>query len=463
MSLFTQHTIDSESEADTFQTSLAFLSNQPLQMLLLRIGDMIQMMQALDKDSLQFLNENVLHSLTPATALAFVKGQKDRDSLSSQLFHSIFSTNNVNDIRSLKFFETILQNEISNACDNQSMFAPSAKNNTSAAIDHNESIASCVKTCYDNATYEMSNIELAIVERSLKKLNELLAEKVQVKERGHETVSRKQRSIQNETSTIRALEKQLAIETDRLVRYKCAHQILCSSLELEQNFPIGELSEDIRKSVTSSLELFSFSSSGSHSNFLLLDGSADVTVEIDDDMIKTIGFSVKEGGSAIKFLQAIFLGRMDTATNEVCYPAPIRDCVKSSITHQDIFVDSSCILSRIDSLLKAVKSLENEFSCSVDSAQNNESVELSFSAQQNEEVIKVVFVFESLLTDMWSVTTVPSDVKVSIFSVENDRSQLSILLEQKSHDMLKFASHSDPTLLNRIVNTTMMGACEATI
>ena len=457
MSLFTQHAIDSESEADTYQTSLAFLSKHPLQMLLLRIGDMIQLMQILEKDPLQFLNQNVLHSLTPATAITFVKGETAKNSLISQLFHSICSSNDANNTRSLEYLETVMQNEISDACDELLTIASCGKNVISTAIDHNKSIASCVKTCYDTATFEMSNIELAFAERSLKKLNEL-AEKMSTngKERRCEKDSRNQRSTQNETPTIKALEEQLAIEADRLFRHKSAHQLLCSCLELEQNFPIGELSEDIRKSITSSLELFSISSSGSHSNFLLLDGSGDLTVEIDGEMIKTVGFSAKEGGPTIEFLQAIFLGRMDIASDEAFYPAPIRDCVKSSLTHHDIFVDSSCLLSRIDSLLKAVKRLEKEFLCSVDLAQN-ESVELSFSTQQSGEVIKVVFVFESLLSDTWSVTTVPSIVKVSIISTENDRSQLSNLLEIKSNDMLKFASHSDPTLLQRIVNVTLMG------
>jgi hypothetical protein len=258
---------------------------------------------------------------------------------------------------------------------------------------------------------------------------------------------------------IKALEEKLAVETNRLVSFKRAQQILDYNLELERNNPIGVLFDEVRCSISSSLEPFS----PSYFSFILLDGSAEVTVEIDGpQMFKAIGgLSIKDGGTAVKLLQAFLLGSIDAATNEVTYPKPIRQCVLSGLLQygdlQDVFREISHLLSRIDSLLKCVKHLETEFSCTLDSESNGD-VNLAFSSHEDGEVIKVEIIFRSLLLDTWNVTTLPSNVNVSIISAENQRDQLSSMLQQRTRDMLHdSATCTDPTFLKKVVYGVMSG------
>ena len=462
MTLFTQHTIDSESELD-LQQHLAILSNHPLQMLHLRVGDMEKLSTVLDKDPLKFLNEGVLHDLTPSTALALVKGKDENNNLFSHLLKSTFSTNNVDIIRSLWCLESLLQQEVVTACCDQSLLASFGKSQAVAVIDDDETISSCVKTCHDTASHEWAKIELSIMKNTLNKLQDL-AEMI---DRGKTkqvaaAPCRLSKPLQNEMSKIKALEEELAQKSNHLASLKRAQKVLSCSLELEHNYPIVSFSEDIRSIISPGLEPFTQGFSGSDFSFTLLDGSAEVTMVIDSDEVKMMGFSVKDECSSTKLLQAIFLGTVDTG-NEIPYPMPIRSCVISSQLLldeplNDKFMAFSCLFSRIDSLLKSVKSLETDFLCSVDSKANDTI--LSFSASQDGDVVKVDFVFDSLLTDTWNITTIPTFVEVSILSDE-DTDDLCAIMQHNINAMLGSANLYDPWFLVQILHTTMAGISEA--
>lgn len=462
MSLFTQHTIDSDSNIDNFEQHLLVLSSQPLQMLHLRIGDMAQLMTALQKDPLTFLNENVLHNLTPATSLKLTTDLEQGPTLFSQLF-----TDDETNIRCIGSLESILQKELAIAFDKQNILRSFGKSEAATAIDCDETIASCVQASHEAATHEWSKIEFAIVEHSLNKLKE------QAEDKDGEIIStaapsKHKQCTQDELAKIKILEEELATETNRLVYYQQAQQTLRCSLEIERYNPITGLSEEIRKNTASCFELFEDSQTDYY--FPLLDGSAEVTMNVDisSEDIKAMGLSIKDGGSAMKILQAIFLGRIDTAIDKVQYPVSIRDCVSSRVLSSenenlcDAFSKASTLLSRVDSFLKSVKRLESECLCTVDS-QSNGNVHLAFSAHREGEVIKVDFVFASMLADDWAPTTFPSDVKVSIVSSECIRDKFCAQLQHKMHDMLHSASPIDPSLLNRIVNAAMLDVSEVNV
>jgi hypothetical protein len=468
MSLFTQHTIDTDSsDTDSFQQHLSVLSNNPLQMLHLRIGDMVHLMKALKKDPLQFLNENILHSLTPATALTLITGYEETNSLLSQLLQSISPEDNVRKVRSIGCLESILQNEIIIACGNQNILRSIEKSEATAAIDGEETITSCVQASHDTAMHEWSKIELAIARHVLTKLKELTEKVEEDKNANNEdsapAAAVDPNKIQEEAAKIKALEEELATETTRLTELKRAQQILRSSLDIECYNPITGLSEEIRKHAVPCFELFE--DSLTYFTFTLHDGSAEVTMNIDHDtqQMNAMGFSINDDSPAMKLLQAILLGRIDVAPNHVQYPSPIRECVVSSLLAEndhlsDSFREASSIFSRIDSLLKAVKCLESECVCTVDSDPDG-SAHLTFTMHQRGELIKVDFQFESLLTDSWSITTVPNDVTVSIVS-KDDRKALCSQLQEKARDTLNSASYIDPLLVQRTVNCVMSGLSE---
>ena len=167
----------------------------------------------------------------------------------------------------------------------------------------------------------------------------------------------------------------------------------------------------------------------------------------------------------MKLIQSILLGTVDVATDEVTYPTPIRDCVSSSIIPEDqnlcdAFREASKLFSRMDSLLKSVKCLEAEYLCTIDAVSGGD-VHLAFSSHQEGEVIKIDFVFASLLTDTWTVTSVPNDVRVSICTAEGNRDELCAQLQQQANGMLNSACHIDPIVLNRVVDGVMSVALES--
>ncbi|KAL3782574.1 hypothetical protein HJC23_005277 [Cyclotella cryptica] len=466
MSLFTNHTIDDESDAYVFERQLSILSNHPLQMLCLRIGDMIMMMNALQKEPLKFLNEDILRNLTPSTALRLVNDGEDEHSLSpgdSQWFQSILNRDIGHVIRNTEFFESLLLNGIIDMASHRSSVLPFERKITNRTpCDTLQTVGSCVKTCHDTATVEWSDVELAIAERSLSVFQESAAEMNASSENEVTHISSTAKSsIRDETDKIKVLEKELAVEVDRLEQLMRAQYIICSSLELERFSPIVGLSEAVRKHISPTLEPFE-PFNGSDFDFSLLDGSAEVTITIDvmSDEVEAIGFSIKDGGASIKLLQAIFMGSIDSGVSETIGPFPIRNSVSSLILRaqsaSEIFMDASGLLFRIDLLLKSVRSLETEFLCHIDSEPNG-NVSLSFSAHQYGDIIKVHFTFESLLTDEWNVTTVPNDVNVSIISAEHDWDHLSTILEEKAKGSLYSASPIDHTILEKIVNRVMHG------
>jgi hypothetical protein len=466
MSLFTQHTIDNDSsDADTFQQHLSILSSNPLQMLQLRIGDMIHLMQAVKKDPLQFLNGSILHRLTPATALALITGYEETNSLLPQLFESISPKDDERKVRSFGCLESIIQNEVSDACDNENIICSIEKSEATTAIDQEETIASCVQASHDIATHEWSKIELAIAQHVLTKLKEL-TETVD-ESSNHKNVAPASAEpniqIQEETAKIKALEEELATETNRLTKCKRTHQILRSSLDIERYNPIIGLSEEIRKNTVPCFELFE--DSLTYFTFSLLDGSGEVTMNIDHEtqQMGAMGFSINDDSPAMKLLQAILLGRIDVAPNNVQYPTPVRDCVVSSLLVEnqhlsDSFREASSMFSRVDSLLKAVKCLESECLCTVDSDPDG-SAHLTFTVHRRGKLIKVDFRFESLFTDSWSITTVPNDVAVSIVS-DDDREDLCSRLQKEARHVLNSASYIDPLLVQRTVKSVMSGLSE---
>lgn len=436
-----------------------------MQMLHLRIGDMAQLMEAMQKDPLTFLNENVLHSLTPATALEIIKYQKDEHSLYDQLLELVFSADDANNIRSVGSLESILLH-MAKSLDDHNVLRSYGKSEANTDIDHEETIASCVNLSHETATHEWSKIERDVAQHALTKLRELVdGAQENAKQHTISAASKSKELIQGELAKIKVLEDELAKETSRLTSYKRAQQILRSSLEIERCNPITGLSEEVRKSTVPCFELID--NSLTDCTFPLLDGSAEVTMNIDIGLqqMNAIGFSIKDGGSAMKLIQSILLGTVDVATDEVTYPTPIRDCVSSSIIPEDqnlcdAFREASKLFSRMDSLLKSVKCLEAEYLCTIDAVSGGD-VHLAFSSHQEGEVIKVDFVFASMLTDTWTVTSVPNDVRVSICTAEGNRDELCAQLQQQANDMLNSSCHIDPIVLNRVVDGVMSVALES--
>ena len=460
MSSFSQHTIDSRNDADIFQHHLSILSNHPLQMLHLQIGDMLVMLQAGTKDFITFLDEDIFHSLTPSTYLALIKGQDDKKYLFPELFTSIASWNDLHNIES---FQSILGNEIASACSDKFLFSSTEKIQLATSLIKEEQvIASCVKKCYDNAAFEWSNIELAMANEAAIKFEELVKQnKKDIEAKKQAPVKSKTKQlVQDEVSLIKSLEEELVGEINRLASFEREQQILRSNLELERYSPIVMLSEEIRSSIHR-LEPFD---AASGFNIPLLDRAAEVTIEIDGERIIEIGFSIKGEGISIQLLQALLLGQIDTAT-DISYPIPIRKSLSSRLMDnqclKSAFRDAFTLLSRVDSLVACVKSLETEFMCTMSSEANGD-VTIAFSAHQGGRVIKVGFVFESLLASTWHVATVPADVKVSIVSAENDQDNISESLQQKAYTILKSAGASDPILLKRVVFGVMSHVSEAT-
>ena len=125
-------------------------------------------------------------------------------------------------------------------------------------------------------------------------------------------------------------------------------------------------------------------------------------------------------------------------------------------SREELFLQMSHIISRIDALVRSVRELESSQGfCSVKTTANGD-VSLSISMSHEGTVVQIVFLFDNLLGNDWCVTTVPNSIKVSIVSSSEREDNLSLLksqLQETAQSMLGGSSSSknvDPILLRRI-------------
>ena len=284
---------------------------------------------------------------------------------------------------------------------------------------------------------------------------------------------RVQSQIDNETSKIKSLEDQLALEVDRLQQIKRVKQLFDAHLDMERHSPISGLTEEIRTSITPSPSMTpTMMDNATGFTYSLLDGAAEIVMKIplddeevdgnsnSDSMSIELGCFIKDGGASIQLLQAILLGSLDMKVDESLGPFPLRQSLSKIILENDsreeLFLQMSHIISRIDALVRSVRELESSQGfCSVKTTANGD-VSLSISMSHEGTVVQIVFLFDNLLGNDWCVTTVPNSIKVSIVSSSEREDNLSLLksqLQETAQSMLGGSSSSknvDPILLRRI-------------
>ena len=139
--------------------------------------------------------------------------------------------------------------------------------------------------------------------------------------------------------------------------------------------------------------------------------------------------------------------------------------ILESESREELFLQMSHIVSRIDALVRSVRVLETRKGFCVVNATNDGNVTLSVSMSlEGHEgvVVNTTFLFSNLLCEDWCVTTVPDSVKVSVVSpVEGEvLSSVSNQLQEKAQFILLRArssrSQCDPILLRRICSELMI-------
>jgi hypothetical protein len=109
---------------------------------------------------------------------------------------------------------------------------------------------------------------------------------------------------------------------------------------------------------------------------------------------------------------------------------------------------------RIDTLVRSVRDLETDGFCTVNET-NGGDVILSVSMSHEGTVVQIRFTFEKLLRGDWPVTTIPSDVKVSIVLAGRGTHPLRGRLEEVARSTLVASRASDPLLLRRVCDGVM--------
>jgi hypothetical protein len=256
-------------------------------------------------------------------------------------------------------------------------------------------------------------------------------------------------------------------------------------LNVERFSPISALNEEVRTSISMCPVVFSNGNGLSQFSFSLLNGSAEIVMDMeisfDDDedeetSVSSSGINkpttakvleldcfIKDGGSSIKLLQAILLGNVWTSVDASIGPYLLRESFSSFISEEpcsreEIFYRSSLIFSRIDALARSVRELEVDGStCNV--IENGEDVTLSISMPHESDMglIRIDFLFTDLLNDARGIMDlIPDDVEVSIITSEGGAGSSSLRnhMQEKARSMIFgrsiSSSSADPILLRRI-------------
>mmetsp|Transcript_14018 Transcript_14018/g.25300 ORF Transcript_14018/g.25300 Transcript_14018/m.25300 type:complete len:1244 (+) Transcript_14018:189-3920(+) len=528
MSLFTRHSLDNDADPNSLVLSqqLSIFSNHPTQPFHMSITDLIQWIGSTQMDPLAFMNEHILKGLSPLTSLSLIADENcsnNNESMfcgNSKWLQSALLFNE-NDSGKSKFvqksFESMLLEEIkeiSSSSDQSSSRSSQTRSTTMSDADL-QTISSCIQQFHIISSMDWSSMELDAAMRSLSRLQEM-AETMQAKtEDGDKFVAscckklmetstltmqqlaksndvvpslnkklklrkRKVQSQMDETMTkIKSLEDQLTTEVTRLHQTKRAKQIFDTHLEMERSSPISVLSEEIRSSIVPAPMTANASNFASDFPFTypLLDGSAEIAIKIatseeEEDTASSsespmeLGCFIKDGGVAIKLLQAILLGNMETKVNETLGPFPLRESLSSMIlqneSREESFLQMTHLFSRIDALVRSVRDLETNGFITVNETVDGD-VTVTVSMHHEGTVVQTGFLFGNLLGKDWHATTTPSDVKVSIVSAERDLCVLGNQLQEKAQSILAGSSSSDPILLRRICDTVMENFAQAAV
>ena len=527
MSLFTHHSLDETNGPNGshahLSKQLAVLSAHPTKPFHMSIGDLIQWLHSStqkNKAPLAFLNEQLLRGLSPSSSLALlVDGimnvSQPMFSGESKWLHSVLfdrkSFGNKSTPAARGIFESMLSDEIKEMVSNKSPPAQSSSSPVQSDVDLH-TIATCIQQFYAISCLGWSSLEVDVAARALVKLQEWEKSKESTTEECQEfvdTCSQKllkivtqvftenesdsalpssstkllklrkrkvQSQIDNETSKIKSLEDQLALEVDRLQQIKRVKQLFDAHLDMERHSPISGLTEEIRTSITPSPSMTpTMMDNATGFTYSLLDGAAEIVMKIplddedvdgnsnSDSMSIELGCFIKDGGASIQLLQAILLGSLEMKVDESLGPFQLRQSLSKIIlendSREDLFLQMSHIISRIDALVRSVRELEtSQGFCSVKTTANGDvSLSISMSLEGHEgTVVQIVFLFVNLLGNDWCVTTVPSNIKVSIVSSAEREDNLSLLksqLQETAQSMLGGSSSSknvDPILLRRI-------------
>lgn len=500
------------------------------------------------KSSLVFMNEQLLKGLTPTASLALIveeavtnegvgsnsnSSSKDINNHQSMFYgdskwiQSALSNNNepkdVTNNKSIhRRFESILLHEISELASHNlrrshdSTVSSSSSTTTMAEDVDLHTISTCIQRVYTRSCFDWSGMEADMASRALNKfqacwtqsmkseteecskfvtscnmqLMEITAQLAKAdlsSSNNNKSKLRKVKTqIEDEISTIKSLENQLALEISRLNQTKRLKRLLDVHMNIERYSPISALTEEIRNAVTYGPTV---TASASDFTFSVLDGAAEIVIKIalDGDSSEgeessmsmsccknnssssppttEVGCFIKDGGASIQLLQAFLLGNLQSSTSDenlVFGPYPLHDSLSKMIleneSREELFLQTSHVISRIDTLVRSVREIETSGQgfCTVNATPSGDvtlSVSASLDGHNEDTVVQITFLFGNLLGDDWCVTTIPNNIKVSIVSssVEKNQDYSSIKNElQEKAQAILLSGSLDPLLLRRI-------------
>jgi len=509
MSLFTHHSIDDTKASPNnsplhLSKQLSVLSAHPIMPYHTNISALIQLSQSStqhDKVPLTFMNEHLMRGVSPSTSLALIVHEMTNEK--SETNQSMFCGNSEwlnlafsNETKSKlaeTSFESMLMHEIKEMTSNRITPTHSRPSSTMTDVDLH-TISSCIQQFHTMSCLDWSSMEIDAATRALSKSQEWAESMNNKTEDCHKFVAlyckklaetsalvaqltkpnatklklqkRKIKSqIESELSIVKNLENQLGVEVERLQQAKCVKRLFDAHLNTERHSPISALTEEIRTVITPT----PITVNASDFTFSLLDGAAEIVmkIELDDDEVDNtmteIGCFIKDGGASIQLLQAILMGNLQQKVDENLGPYQLRASLSKMIlesgSREELFLQMSHIVSRIDALVRSVRVLETTRGfCVVNATEDgNVTLSVSMSLEGHEGVVvQTTFLFSNLLDEDWCVTTVPESVKVSVVSpVEGeDLSSVSNQLQEKAQSILLRAGSSrsscDPILLRRI-------------
>jgi len=509
MSLFTHHSIDDTKASPNnnplhLSKQLSVLSAHPIMPYHTNISDLIQMSQSStqhDKVPLTFMNEHLMRGVSPSTSLALIvhemtneKSETNQSMIcgNSEWLNLAFSNETKSKLAETSF-ESMLMNEVKEMTGNRITPTHSRPSSTMTGVDLH-TISSCIQQFHTMSCLDWSSMEIDAATRALSKSQEWAESMNNKTEECHKFVAscckklaetsalvaqltkpnatklklqkRKIKSqIESELSIVKNLENQLGVEVERLQQAKCVKRLFDAHLNTERHSPISALTEEIRTVITPT----PITVNASDFTFSLLDGAAEIVmkIELDDDEVDNtmteIGCFIKDGGASVQLLQAILMGNLQQKVDESLGPYPLRASLSKMIleseSREELFLQMSHIVSRIDALVRSVRVLETTRGfCVVNATKDgNVTLSVSMSVEGHEGVVvNTTFLFRNLLCEDWCVTTVPNSVKVSVVSpVEGeDLSLVSNQLQEKAQSILLRAgssrSNCDPILLRRI-------------
>lgn len=496
MSLFTNHSLEDETDISMLGKQLSILSTHPMEGFQISMSDFAKWIAASGKRPSQFVDDHFSTRLNLSASLNLLN-ETDIDNKASSMFCGTSSQwiNSVLAKDKVSFMERCLEVILRNH-QNATNANEFCKDRGKVTVDADEqTIASCLKILEGVSSFWSSSVELACAELALEKFESMsedvlkaarqnltlfdgkLRKATSMMTSGQILTSRKMKMMKRKASSqasvlierIKRLEDDVLQETERLNVCKSVRDVLLANLDIERACPIAAIAEEIRSTILPSL----VSSNGSDFTFAFLDGLAEfaIKVALDDETLENIKigcFFKDDGGVSVKLLKAVLLGYTELDPDQGHGPFLIRNSLQSIIRPsylnksmpsglRELFFDATQILFKIDTLVRTVRMLECENMLTFDCYQGD--VTLSTYLTFDDNVIRIEFLFRNLLLHSWNFTTIPDDVTVTMAQGENNANTtgLSQLKEQARH-MLK-AEYRDPSLLRRICDEVMGTVC----